>query len=137
MLMKKLMIYRLGMERFPDSYILKYKIDDKFESQRYYFLSLETCDIYRIKNIDHFIEFCEINNIDIEKLKFSKEQLDDMIKLIEYIVSRKASNKLSNVFNKYNECFYNSLDKSFIDYDYNINNKIDYNSKNDNKKKLL
>lgn len=117
--MEQLVIYKVNIEEFENSYILEYNINDEFESKKYYFLSFKTLNIRRIKNIDDFIEYCEQNNINISKLDFSKKQLNRMLKLIENILRNKI-NKFKDMNSKYSQYFYNSLDTSFNDYDYKI-----------------
>lgn len=134
MSMEQLIIYKVNIEESEDSFILEYNINDKFESKRYYFLSFKTLDIYRIKNIDDFIEYCELNNINISKLDFSEKELNVMLELIENTMLRNKNNKFKDVNSKYAQYFYNSLDTSFNDYDYRISkdivkkNKLFYNN---------
>ena len=118
--MEQLVIYKVNIEEFKNSYILEYNINDEFESKKYYFLSFKTLNIRRIKNIDDFIEYCEQNNINISKLDFSKKQLNCMLELIENIIPRNKINKFKDMNSKYSQYFYNSLDTSFNDYDYKI-----------------
>ena len=118
--MEQLVIYKVNIEEFENSYILEYNINDEFESKKYYFLSFKTLNIRRIKNIDDFIEYCEQNNINISKLDFSKKQLNRMLELIENIILRNEINKFKDMNSKYSQYFYNSLDTSFNDYDYKI-----------------
>ena len=118
--MEQLVIYKVNIKKFENSYILEYNINDEFESKKYYFLSFKTLNIRRIKNIDDFIEYCEQNNINISKLDFSKEQLNCMLELIEKIILRNKINKFKDMNSKYSQYFYNSLDTSFNNYDYKI-----------------
>ena len=118
--MEQLVIYKVNIEEFENSYILEYNINDEFESKKYYFLSFKPLNIRRIKNIDDFIEYCEQNNINISKLDFSKKQLNCMLELIENIILRNKINKFKDMNSKYSQYFYNSLDTSFNDYDYKI-----------------
>lgn len=118
--MEQLVIYKVNIEEFENSYILEYNINDEFESKKYYFLSFKTLNIRRIKNIDDFIEYCEQNNINISKLDFSKKQLNRMLELIENIILQNKINKFKDMNSKYSQYFYNSLDTSFNDYDYKI-----------------
>lgn len=127
--MEQIVIYKVDIGAFEDTYILEYQINDEFESKRYYFVSLKTYDIYRIKNIDDFIEYCELNDININKLNFSKKELNIILKLIETILLKNENNKYQNKTSTYEQYFYNSLDTSITDYDYKINKEILKNNK--------
>lgn len=119
--MKELEIYKVNIEKIEDSFILEYNINDKFESKRYYFLSFKYSFINRIKNIDDFIEYCELNNIAIIKMNFSEEQSNFIFKSIENLILKNRNKKIKETVLNNNQYFYNSLDKSFNDYDYTIN----------------
>lgn len=121
--MEQIVIYKVYVGESEETYILEYQINDEFGSKRYYFVSLKTSDIHRIKNIDDFIEYCELKDISIKKLNFSKKELCFILKLIENILF-KNKNKCRDKTSIYNQYFYDSLDNFISDYDYKINKEI-------------
>ena len=110
----KLTIYKLEKEDYDDVYILKYDMDDEFKSKRYYHLSLAKNEVYRIKNIDNFIEYCDQNNISIIKINLSRKEINEMKEIIAKTIHFQNND---GVLNKDN--YYDSLD-NLAKYDYMI-----------------
>ena len=110
----KLTIYKLEKEDYDDVYILKYDMDDEFKSKRYYYLSLAKNEVYRIKNIDNFIEYCDQNNISIIKINLSRKEINEMKEIIAKTIHFQNND---GVLNKDN--YYDSLD-NLAKYDYMI-----------------
>ena len=115
--MKQLVAYKVELKNHKNTLLLQYNIKDRFHSKRYYFLSIDEPAIYRIKHIDNFLEYCELNNINIVKLDLSEKLRNDILTLIGVLVTKKSIN---NQEIKYDKHFYDSLATAFNDYDYKL-----------------
>lgn len=107
------MVYRVDLEKNRNTLLLQYNIKDGFHSKRYYYLSFDNPAIYRIKNIDDFLQYCQSNNINIVELDLNDKLRRDILTLIGVL-------DINNQEIKDNHDFYGSLATDFNDYDYTL-----------------